>query len=89
MVDTAKLHMDCNHSVDTVAAWLTLECAASEEYKVMSSVTVLIRLSVVTNGNNNLMPTISPFAISDKTLISQKICTPCDSLNLDFSKNEN
>ena len=40
----------------------------------MSSVLVLIRLSVVTNGNNNLMPTISPFGISDKTLISQNIC---------------
>ena len=37
---------------------------------------VLIMLSVVTNGNTNLMPTISPFGISDKTLISQVICTP-------------
>ena len=50
--------------------------ARCELYKVMSSVKVLIMLSVVTNGNNNLMPTISPFGISDKTLISQIICTP-------------
>ena len=52
---------------------MTAQC---ELYKVMSSVKVLIVLSVVTNGNNNLMPTISPFGISDKTLIRQIVCTP-------------
>ena len=51
---------------------MTTQC---ELYKVMSSVKVFILLSVVTNGNTNLMPTISPFGISDKTLISHTICT--------------
>ena len=40
----------------------------------MSSVAILIKLSVVTIGNNKIIPTISPFGISDKTLMNQNIC---------------
>ena len=58
--------MPWSHSVDTVTTWFTLECLMW---------TVASRLIVVTNGNKNLMPTISPFGISDKTLIIQNICT--------------
>ena len=58
--------MPYSHLVDTVTAWFALECLVW---------TIVAWISVVTNGNRNLMPTISPFGISDKTLISQIICT--------------